>query len=294
MNQPPQHQNPPPGWYPDQQGNRRWWDGRQWAPPPAAAPQPGQQQPTPNQQPHQPAPRFNQAAHNAGPSAPYSGQTAPGQTAPGQSASPRKPGRTGLVTGIAAAAILLLAGGVVGVTMLLGNNQGNDDTDANGAPTASASTEVDDPTGAGDPGNGPQTITEERDQFFKDQKIELNNTIHEAATPEQEAFIEDIRSKREAAGDTTWSPEIETVTIALASDACETSILNSHNVDTEIVRIHAATSPLIKQMVKGKTESERIRMTQGAMEIATTGVGYMCPADEPDWTAAMKEINGDW
>lgn len=37
---------PPPGWYPDPDGNLRWWDGRQWgqvrsAAPPQPAPAPG-------------------------------------------------------------------------------------------------------------------------------------------------------------------------------------------------------------------------------------------------------------
>lgn len=41
-----QGENPPPGWYPDPQGQTRWWDGQQWGEPAAGnAAQPAQAQP---------------------------------------------------------------------------------------------------------------------------------------------------------------------------------------------------------------------------------------------------------
>jgi hypothetical protein len=67
-------------------------------------------------------------------------------------------------------------------------------------------------------------------------------------------------------------------------DACETSILNGHNVDVGVFRSHVATSPLIAAVAGDDAAAQA-----GVVDIMVYGTGFLCPDDAPQWEAAMAE-----
>lgn len=128
----------------------------------------------------------------------------------------------------------------------------------------------------------------ERDQFIEDQQQPLDGSLAKARTPEQIAFVAEQREWIESNG-LTWTEEEEAVTLALALDACETSILSFHAVTTETVSTHAATSPLIQgQIDQAPEQADLIR--QSMLEIAVFGTSFICEADAPQWEAAYLEL----
>jgi hypothetical protein len=128
----------------------------------------------------------------------------------------------------------------------------------------------------------------ERDQFIADQQQPLDGSLAKARTPEQIAFVAEQREWIESNG-LTWTEEEEAVTLALALDACETSILNFHTVTTDTVSTHVATSPLIQgQIDQAPDQADLIR--QSMLEIAVFGTSFICEADAPQWEAAYLEL----
>lgn len=309
MNHPPQ---PPPNWG-RQRGNPQPPQGPNMPPRPGSGSTPmsspdfGSQQPVgqPTQAPYGSHPQYRQQL-------PGGFQQHPGAT------PPQKPRRTGLIAGLVVGGVLLVAGAIVGSMLFFGghDHEGNTEADSKSTTTESQPSEIQDGYGGSDPYGGPNDprlsndpgaggggggyggdyggdVLAEREAFFEEQGLPLDGTPLKAHTPEQKAFIEDLKQLQESLGN-EWDDGLEWTALALSMDACETSILNSHRVDANTVRIHASTSPIVADLAEGRTEEERIRVTDGAMSIATRGVGYLCPADYDDWKSAMDEIDGDF
>ncbi|WP_460740189.1 hypothetical protein [Microbacterium neimengense] len=126
----------------------------------------------------------------------------------------------------------------------------------------------------------------ERDAFFEAQQQIPGDPMLTPKTPEQQEFISQQRAYTESQGG-TWSPEIESITLALALDACETSILNGHDVDQDLYATHVATSPLISALTNGDPTTER-----NVTSIMVFGTGFLCPADAPQWESAFRAATG--
>ncbi|MCR2785654.1 MULTISPECIES: hypothetical protein [unclassified Microbacterium] len=126
----------------------------------------------------------------------------------------------------------------------------------------------------------------ERDQFFVDQQQPLDGSALVAKTPEQTELVAQQRAYVESQGG-TWNAEAETITLALALDACETSILNGHAVDLDVFRTHVTSSPLVSAVSGGDPGA-----IEGAVSIMVFGTGFICPDDAPQWEAAWSESGG--
>lgn len=148
----------------------------------------------------------------------------------------------------------------------------------------------DEPTGsAGESGSDDLIdgdVFAERDAFFEAQQQIPGDAMLTPKTPEQQEFISQQRAYTESQGG-TWSPEIESITLALALDACETSILNGHDVDQDLYATHVATSPLISALTNGDPTTER-----NVTSIMVFGTGFLCPADAAQWESAFRAATG--
>ena len=130
----------------------------------------------------------------------------------------------------------------------------------------------------------------ERDQFVEDQQLPLDGSPLSAVTPEQKQFIEEQRTHVEEQGG-AWTPEAESLTLALTADACETAILNGHESDASTVQTHIDTSPLfMSQLPETMPEDQRAQAEIGMADIMVYGMQHMCPADFSQWSDAVMEI----
>ena len=146
-------------------------------------------------------------------------------------------------------------------------------------PTVSASPTADPDAGAG----AMEDMLVERDEFFAAQQQVPGQAQLLAKTEPQTELVARQREYVESQG-VTWTPELESITLALALDACETSILNGHAVDVDVFRSHVATSPLIAAVAGDDTAAQA-----GVVDIMVYGTGFLCPDDAPQWEAAMAE-----
>ena len=157
--------------------------------------------------------------------------------------------------------------------------------ESSAAPTPEASDDADiapdDETGA-----GMEDALAERDAFIEAQQQPLDGTALVAKTPEQIELISQQRAYVESQGG-TWNADAESITLALALDACETSILNAHAVDVDIFRTHVTSSPLIDAVTGGDPAAG-----EGAVSIMVFGTGFICPDDAPQWESAWSESGG--
>ncbi len=131
----------------------------------------------------------------------------------------------------------------------------------------------------------------ERDRFFADQGFAGGATRLAATTPAQQDFIAQQRAYVESQG-APWSADSETVALALTADACETSILNGHDVNAADVTAHVQSSPLIAALLEGLSDEQRAAGVENLTSIAVFGTGFLCPADQPQWQAAFAEVFG--
>lgn len=142
---------------------------------------------------------------------------------------------------------------------------------------------VDEPT---DEGDAFADAFAERDAFLAAQQQPLDGSSLVAKTPEQLALVAEQRAYVESQGG-QWTAEVETLTLALTLDACETSILNNHEVNVDVLRAHVTTSPLIAAVSGGDPAT-----IDGAVSIMVFGTGFICPEDAPQWDAAWAESGG--
>lgn len=148
---------------------------------------------------------------------------------------------------------------------------------------AEEGTEWDDPGALAD-------VFAERDQFMRDQQLPQDGSLLKATTPEQIEFIDAQRTHLESQGG-EWNEGVESVTLALTADACETAILNWHHIEARAVTSHIATSPLFEMLIPADVVGEdRALAEANVASIMVYGMRYMCPEDHPQWKAAFDEL----
>ncbi|WP_244302887.1 DUF2510 domain-containing protein [Leucobacter coleopterorum] len=251
----------PAGWYPDGVGGQRWWDGQQWT-----------------------------EHYQAGEAVTGEGQSSLNQV-PRRKLSPAV-----AITMIAAIVVVVLGGASALTVALLNGAQGD------GKGVASAPTTIPDPRPIPEPNeqdvdkgdsNKFDGVFEERDEFMKEQQQPVGDDLLSAKTPEQKALVAEARAHVEQNG-REWGVEGESLVLVLALNACETSILNGHDINESTVQMHAATSPIIAATLQGATEEQRVTATTGLMNLTVTGTSYLCPADTAQWSSAVDATGGKW
>lgn len=184
----------------------------------------------------------------------------------------------------------LAALAVVGALALTGCAPASDagTSDATPAATPSAPEKSASPTpDAGGDGAMSGDVLAERDAFIAEQQQPVGQPVLTAKTPAQQDLVAQQRAHVEANGG-QWSEQAETVTLALALDACETSILNGHEIDVASFRTHVVTSPLIGSLAVDDASRE------GAVSIMVFGTRFLCPDDAPQWEQAWTEAGGEY
>ena len=161
-------------------------------------------------------------------------------------------------------------------------------------PTAAPSVDV--TTGPGeDATTAPDEFADvfaEREEFFREQQLPMDGSLLTAVTPAQQQFIAEQRAYVEQQGG-SWSATEESVSLALAADACETSILNRHQIDASTLTTHVTTSPLFAQLLPADLEGDA--RTQAEAHVASVmafGTTFLCPDDGDQWVTAYREVYG--
>lgn len=126
----------------------------------------------------------------------------------------------------------------------------------------------------------------ERDAFFAAQGQPGDGSLPTPQTPEQQEFLDQQRAYVQSQGG-TWDEFYDGVALAVTLDACETSILNGHEIDVDTARLHIDSSPLIAEIAGGDADA-----TQGLASIMVFGTAFVCPADAPQWEAAFTALYG--
>ncbi|MDD7929988.1 hypothetical protein PUW81_006105 [Microbacterium sp. NM3R9] len=182
----------------------------------------------------------------------------------------------------------LAALAVVGALALTGCTAAGS-SDATPAPAASAPEKSATPTPDAAEGDAALEgdVLAEREAFIAEQQQPVGQPVLTAKTPAQQDLVAQQRAHVEANGG-QWSEQAETVTLALALDACETSILNAHEIDVASFRTHVVSSPLIGSLAVDDASRE------GAVSIMVFGTRFLCPDDAPQWEQAWTEAGGQY
>ena len=273
---PDAHQTPhagpaPAAWYPDGAGGHRWWDGSQWT-------------------------EHYQAAAPAA--------VTPEASAPDESVQAPRTRSPLAIAGIVAAGVVgigILVGAVILTVTLLQPSSSTADpaktpATAEPAPTlgpSPSSEPTPDAEPTEEPGSGIGDALAEREEFMRTQEQPMDGSLLAAKTPEQKAFVAEAKEYIEGSGG-VWDAQTESYALALTLDACETSILNGHKIDKNTVRTHATTSPLLAALIQGVPAEQKAGVTSGLMNLAVTGVGHVCPADQSQWKDSVDAIGDSW
>lgn len=129
----------------------------------------------------------------------------------------------------------------------------------------------------------------ERDAFIEAQGLPLDGSLLVAVTPEQKELIRQQKEYVESQG-ATWTPQDESTTLALSADACETSILNEHELDAMLFQTHVTTSPLVTAILESVSAEQRPAAERNVISLAVFGTQFLCPDDAPQWQAAFDEV----
>ncbi|NYF16134.1 hypothetical protein HDC37_000948 [Microbacterium sp. AK009] len=188
----------------------------------------------------------------------------------------------------ASASLVIVALSLAGCTFSLPAVEPEASTSPTVATPAPAQTEGDDQAGE-DP---MADALAERDQFLADQQLPLDGSPLVAVTPAQQEFIGQQRAFVESQGG-TWDAQTESISLALAADACETAILNYHEVDAPLLQAHVASSPVFAQLIPADfSEDQRAAAERNVASVMVFGAGFLCPEDGPQWEAAFTEVYG--
>lgn len=131
----------------------------------------------------------------------------------------------------------------------------------------------------------------QRDRFLAEQQLPTDSSMLVAVTPEQKEFIAQQREYLESQG-VAWTEQHETIYLAAAVDACETAILNGHDVDAALLDAHVTSSPIFQTVLGDLEGQEREAGERNLVSIMVFGAGFICPDDAPGWEAAFDEVYG--
>lgn len=134
---------------------------------------------------------------------------------------------------------------------------------------------------------------EERDRFFAEQQLPTDGSLPKAVTPEQKRFLSDVQ-ERGFAIEASLADRFEAVVISIASDACETAILNGGDMTEMNARAFSQTSPIVLAMTEDSSDANRVMITSELMQIVRMGTPYMCPNYAPQWIDSIDAIDGNW
>jgi hypothetical protein len=132
----------------------------------------------------------------------------------------------------------------------------------------------------------------EREKFFEEQQLPLDGTPLTAVTPAQQEFIAQQKAYVEEQG-VAWTAQDESLSLALAADACETAILNNHEIDADLLRTHVATSPLFAQLVPADVQGDDRTYAEAPIaSVMVFGATFLCPDDGDAWISAYTDVYG--
>lgn len=190
---------------------------------------------------------------------------------------------------LAASAVLALTLGVAGCSLISTREPSASPTPTVSEPEKTLPVETPSPDAGADGDTGDMADRfAERDAFVAAQQLPLDGSLLTATTPEQKEFIANQRAYMESNG-IEWSAEAESIYLAAAADGCETAILNGHEIDTADFQAHVGSSPLFAAVLSGLEGEKRTAGEANLASIMVYGMGYMCPADAPQWQAAYDE-----
>ncbi|GAA2524863.1 hypothetical protein GCM10009860_00760 [Microbacterium mitrae] len=264
-------------------------------------------------------PQYGQAPQYAqAPQSPYGQNPQYGYAPPSGAPMPKKP-KTGLIITIVLVSVAALAALAVAAMVLLGAFSPNDADEAAGGDSTSVPqpTPTVEPTTTSEPAPTDSPDTSEldlsprdpatpwpettvtwqpgsaeafaaREQFFIDQQLPLDGSALVATTPEQRTFIERQREHMANNG-VQMTPQLETIFLAMTSDACETAILNAHNIDAAGYASFVDTSPIFIDLLGSSTGEERAAASESLESIMLFGMSYVCPGDVNDWALIYEE-----
>lgn len=124
-----------------------------------------------------------------------------------------------------------------------------------------------------------------------EQQLPTDGSDLVAVTEAQKQFISEQRAYLESQG-VEWTAQHESIYLALAADACETSILNGHDIDATRFSLHVQSSPLFRALLEGVGEDEVAAGEKNLASVMVFGTGFLCPEDAPQWDAAFRELYG--
>ena len=124
-----------------------------------------------------------------------------------------------------------------------------------------------------------------------DQQLPTDGSDLVAVTDAQKEFIAEQRAYVESQG-AEWTSQHESVYLALAADACETSILNGHEIDATRFSLHVQSSPLFRALLEGVSADAVAAGEENVASVMVFGTGFLCPEDAPQWEAAFRELYG--
>lgn len=157
-------------------------------------------------------------------------------------------------------------------------------------PAASSTPNAASPTAPATPTSSADAFAE-RDQYMAEQQLPADGSELVAVTDAQKKFIAEQRSYVESQG-ATWSARHESIYLALTVDACETSILNGHEIDATRFSLHVQSSPLYRALLADLEGEQLVAGERNLTSVMVFGTGFLCPEDAPQWEAAFEELYG--
>jgi len=183
-----------------------------------------------------------------------------------------------------------IAAALVGLLLLAGCAGGPAAPDAGRSqkPPASAKP-APSPESSGDAAAGLEDAFAERDAFFAEQMFPTDGTPPRANTAAQQELVKK-QSEWVTSQGGSWSEQDESILLAMASDTCETGILNGHKIDGALLKQTIVGSPMLPQ--KG-TPEQKAALEKNFADVSVFGATYLCPDDGEAWVAAFAEAYGE-
>jgi hypothetical protein len=180
-----------------------------------------------------------------------------------------------------------IAASLVGLLLLAGcsGTPAAPDTERSQKPSASAEPA---PTPTGQTVAGLEDAFAERDAFFAEQKFPTDGSLPRANTATQKELVQKQSDWVKSKGG-TWTEQDESILLAMASDTCETGILNGHNIDAALLKKVIVGSPMLP---KSGTPEQQAALEKNFASVSVFGATYLCPDDGEAWTAAFDKAYG--